>query len=65
MSAGLFDVAGRVVIVTGGGRGIGRVYGEAFAQAGMRVVLADIHGEDAERAATAIRPAQGAAGVHL
>lgn len=57
----LFDVAGRVVIVTGGGRGIGRVYGQAFAEAGMRVVLADIHGEDAERAAAAIRAAGGEA----
>jgi len=57
----LFDVAGRVVIVTGGGRGIGRVYCEAFAQARMRVVLADIFAEEAERAAAAIRAAGGAA----
>ena len=56
-----FDVAGRVVIVTGGGRGIGRVYCEAFAQARMRVVLADIFVEEAERAAAAIRAAGGAA----
>jgi 3-oxoacyl-[acyl-carrier protein] reductase len=57
----LFDVAGRVVIVTGGGRGIGRVYCKAFAAAGMRVVLADIHGEEAERAAAEMRAAGGAA----
>jgi 3-oxoacyl-[acyl-carrier protein] reductase len=57
----LFDVSGRVVIVTGGGRGIGRVYCEAFAQAGMRVVLADIHLEEAERVAAAIRAVGGAA----
>ena len=61
MEARLFDVAGRVVIVTGGGRGIGRVYCEAFAQAGMRVVLADIHGEQAESVAAAIRAAGGEA----
>jgi 3-oxoacyl-[acyl-carrier protein] reductase len=61
MNAPLFDVAGRVVIVTGGGRGIGRVYCEVFAQAGMRVVLADIHGEEAEAVAAAIRAAGGAA----
>ena len=57
----LFDVAGRVVIVTGGGRGIGRVYGEAFAQAGMRVALADVFLEEAERVAAGIRAAGGAA----
>ena len=62
MTAGtLFDVAGRVVIVTGGGRGIGRAYCEAFARAGMRVVLADIYLEEAERAAAAIRAAGGGA----
>ena len=57
----LFDVAGRVVIVTGGGRGIGRVYCKAFAEAGMRVVAADIHGAEAESAAAEIRAAGGQA----
>lgn len=61
MAAELFDVAGRVVIITGGGRGIGRVYGEAFARAGMRVVLADVYGEEAERVASRIREAGGEA----
>jgi 3-oxoacyl-[acyl-carrier protein] reductase len=61
VSPGPFDVAGRVVIVTGGGRGIGRVYCEAFARAGMRVVLADIHAEEAERVANAIRAGGGQA----
>jgi len=61
MEARLFDVAGRIVIVTGGGRGIGRVYCQAFARAGMRVVVADIHGEEAEGVAAAIRDAGGEA----
>lgn len=56
-----FDVAGRVVIVTGGGRGIGRVYCEHFAKAGMQVVAADIHGEEAEQVARAIREKGGKA----
>ncbi len=57
----MFDVAGRIVIVTGGGRGIGRVYSDAFAKAGMRVVLADVYGEEAERVAATIRAAGGEA----
>jgi 3-oxoacyl-[acyl-carrier protein] reductase len=57
----LFDVAGRVVIVTGGGRGIGRVYCEHFAQAGMQVVAADIYAEEAEKVAATIREAGGKA----
>ena len=57
----LFDVAGRVVIVTGGGRGIGRVYCEHFAQAGMQVVAADIYLEEAEKVAQGIREKGGKA----
>ena len=57
----LFDVAGRVVIVTGGGRGIGRVYCEHFAQAGMHVVAADIYAEEAASVAQGIREKGGKA----
>jgi NAD(P)-dependent dehydrogenase (short-subunit alcohol dehydrogenase family) len=60
-ASSLFDVAGRVVIVTGGGRGIGRVYCEHFAQAGMHVVAADIYPDDAERVALGIRKKGGKA----
>src|SRR5258707_9196470 len=37
-----FDLTNRTVIITGGGRGIGRVYAQEFAKAGARVVAADI-----------------------
>ncbi len=33
-----FELAGRTVIVTGGGKGIGKVYAQEFARAGARVV---------------------------
>jgi 3-oxoacyl-[acyl-carrier protein] reductase len=36
------DLAGRVVIVTGGATGIGKVYSQRLAEAGARVVIADI-----------------------
>jgi 3-oxoacyl-[acyl-carrier protein] reductase len=56
-----FDLTGRVVIVTGGGKGIGKVYAREFARAGARVVAADIDGEAAKTAAAEIAAAGGEA----
>ena len=52
-----FDLAGRVIIVTGGGSGIGKVYSERLAQAGARVVVADLKREDASRIASELNAA--------
>ena len=46
---------GKVAIVTGGGGAIGQVYGRALAEAGAAVVLGDVNGENAERAAGELR----------
>jgi 3-oxoacyl-[acyl-carrier protein] reductase len=43
-----FDLNDRVVVITGGGKGIGKVYAKEFARAGARVVAADIDGAAAE-----------------
>jgi 3-oxoacyl-[acyl-carrier protein] reductase len=45
---GLFDLRGRVVIVTGGAVGIGRIYSESLVGAGARVVIADIKADAGE-----------------
>jgi meso-butanediol dehydrogenase/(S,S)-butanediol dehydrogenase/diacetyl reductase len=42
-----YSVAGKVVIVTGGGTGIGKVYSQRLAEAGAKVVLADIAAAEA------------------
>jgi 3-oxoacyl-[acyl-carrier protein] reductase len=54
-----FNLAGRTVIVTGGGKGIGKVYAQAFARVGAHVVAADID----EAAAAAVAEALTAEGL--
>lgn len=54
-----FDLRGQAVIVTGGGKGIGKVYAREFARAGARVVAADIDGAAAQEVAEAIRAEGG------
>lgn len=58
---GRFDVTDRVVIVTGGSRGIGRAVAGGFAALGARVVIASRKADACERAVAEIAAAGGAA----
>jgi 3-oxoacyl-[acyl-carrier protein] reductase len=49
-----FDLAGRSVVITGGGKGIGKVYVEEFAKVGAHVVAADVDGAAAKSVADAL-----------
>ncbi len=52
-----FDFSGRSVVITGGGKGIGKVYAEEFAKAGARIVAADIDVEAAKNVAATLNAA--------
>jgi 3-oxoacyl-[acyl-carrier protein] reductase len=52
-----FDFTGKSIIVTGGGKGIGKVYVEEFAKVGARVVAADIEADAAKAVAGSLSAA--------
>lgn len=55
------DLSGRVVIVTGSGRGLGRAYAEALGRAGASVVVNDVDAEAVEEVVSGITAAGGSA----
>lgn len=63
--SGLFDLTGKVAVVTGAGAGLGANFARALARAGAAVVCADINMEHAERTASALAAdGQRAIAVH-
>lgn len=56
---------GKVAIITGSGRGIGRAAALMFAQEGARVVVSDIDAEPAEQTVADIKAAGGSAMAHV
>src|SRR4051794_9232326 len=57
----LFDLTGKVAIVTGSSRGIGRAIAEAFAEAGARIVISSRNQEPCDEVAASIRANGGEA----
>jgi 3-oxoacyl-[acyl-carrier protein] reductase len=53
--------AGKVAVITGGGRGFGKAFGHALAERGAHVVQVDIDAAVGEQAAAEIRDAGGSA----
>ncbi len=63
-----FDLTGRVAVITGASRGIGRAVAEGFAAVGASVVIASRKAEACEEVAAAIRSSGGkalAVGTHV
>lgn len=55
MATDFLGLQNRLVLITGGTRGIGRAVAERFAAAGARVALTSRHGDQAERVARSVQ----------
>lgn len=61
----LFDLTGRVALVTGGSKGLGKAMARAFAEAGAEVVISSRHEDELKSAIAEICDGTGAKGAHF
>jgi len=60
-----FDLTGRVALVTGGSKGLGKAMARAFAEAGANVVISSRHEEELKPALQEILAGTGREGVYI
>jgi len=65
MPTNLFDLSGRVALVTGGSKGLGKAMAREFALAGADVAISSRHDDELKSAAAEIREGTSARVVHL
>ncbi len=64
MPANLFDLTGRVALVTGGNKGLGKAMARGFAEAGADVVIASRHEDELKAALDEILAGTGRRGAY-
>ena len=64
MPAGLFDLTGRVALVTGGNKGLGKAMARGFAEAGADVLIASRHEAELKAALDEILAGTGRSGAY-
>ena len=65
MPTSLFDLTGKVALVTGGNKGLGKAMARGFAEAGADVVIASRHGDELKAALDEILSGTGRRGVYV
>jgi NAD(P)-dependent dehydrogenase (short-subunit alcohol dehydrogenase family) len=65
MAGNLFDLSGRVALVTGGNKGLGKAMARGLAEAGADIVIASRHEDELKAALAEILSGTGRKGAHF
>ena len=65
MTGKLFDLSGRVALVTGGSKGLGEAMARVYAEAGADVVISSRHVDELKAALERILEGTGSRGAHV